>query len=404
MSKGTLKSLPVLMHHYVSNYPNSIAMPPALFEEQCRVMAEAGWRGVGLDEAEAFLEKGEALPPKSCLITFDDGYLDNYVYAWPILKKYGHKGVIFAVAELMEAGAGNAAGCSQEQCSGASFNDSSDNHSAARSGNTAQEQCLRPTLEDVWAGKISAADLPQVDSPIQLAERGYQKRQDLFLNWNEIRLMEKSGVMYTAAHSLRHEQVFCCADYKELWAPMQQMRTFYHTNPDLLWGQPRFKSIPELFGAAFIPNLKFLEAIAALVPQDEARAFDFFADATKVAALEQLIARFKGDLGHMETAAEQKARLYALMHKNQGILQRELGHSVKSFCWPWGLGSQLALEAGLDAGFKVFYSTEYGINKAGSALDVKRFKAKSKKPAWLMQRLALYSSPVLGALYTKMRF
>ena len=96
-------SLPVLMYHYVSRFPGAIAVSPEHFEDQCRGMAEHGWRGIGLDEAEGFLLKGAPLPPRSLLITFDDGYLDNYVYAWPILRKYGHKGVVFAVTERMVA-------------------------------------------------------------------------------------------------------------------------------------------------------------------------------------------------------------------------------------------------------------------------------------------------------------
>ena len=80
------------MYHYVSSFPGAIAVSPEHFEDQCRGMAKHGWRGIGLDEAEAFLLKGAPLPPRSLLITFDDGYLDNYVYAWPILRKYGHKG------------------------------------------------------------------------------------------------------------------------------------------------------------------------------------------------------------------------------------------------------------------------------------------------------------------------
>ena len=46
-------SLPVLMYHYVSRFPGAIAVSPEHFEDQCRGMAEHGWRGIGLDEAAA---------------------------------------------------------------------------------------------------------------------------------------------------------------------------------------------------------------------------------------------------------------------------------------------------------------------------------------------------------------
>ena len=90
-------SLPVLMYHYVSRFPGAIAVSPEHFEDQCRGMAEHGWRGIGLDEAEAFLLKGAPLPPRSLLITFDDGYRSNYTLAYPILQKYSMKATIFAI-------------------------------------------------------------------------------------------------------------------------------------------------------------------------------------------------------------------------------------------------------------------------------------------------------------------
>ena len=43
------------------------------------------------------MEKGEALPEKPVVITFDDGYQSNYEYAYPILKKYGMKATIFVI-------------------------------------------------------------------------------------------------------------------------------------------------------------------------------------------------------------------------------------------------------------------------------------------------------------------
>ena len=38
------------------------------------------------------------------MITFDDGYFDNYVNAYPILKKYGFKAVIFVITSFMDEG------------------------------------------------------------------------------------------------------------------------------------------------------------------------------------------------------------------------------------------------------------------------------------------------------------
>ena len=96
-------SLPVLTWHSVCDAPYTLCFPVALFEEHCRVLAEKGWFGVGLEQAEDFFLHGRELPPRSFLITLDDGYLDNYVYAWPILRKYGHKAVIFPVVERIAA-------------------------------------------------------------------------------------------------------------------------------------------------------------------------------------------------------------------------------------------------------------------------------------------------------------
>ena len=61
-------------------------------------LARSGWNTLGADEFSHYLKHGKA-PRKSILLTFDDGYLDNWVYAHPVLERHGLKATMFLVME-----------------------------------------------------------------------------------------------------------------------------------------------------------------------------------------------------------------------------------------------------------------------------------------------------------------
>lgn len=90
------RALPVLMYHHVTPNHGLVTVSPATFRRQMAWLASHGYRGIGCPDLEAFLA-GAPLPDKSVLITFDDGYLDNYVYAHPVLQEFGLHGVIFLI-------------------------------------------------------------------------------------------------------------------------------------------------------------------------------------------------------------------------------------------------------------------------------------------------------------------
>lgn len=364
------RSLPVLMYHYISRFTNSIAVHPERFEAHLKGMNACGWRGIGLDEAEYYLAEGRALPKKSLLITFDDGFLDNYVYAWPLLQQYGHKGVIFAATGRLEAAA-----------------------------------APRPTLADVRAGTLKQEHLPRVDQPFVKHRLGFEERHDHFINWNEARLMEESGVMRIAAHSVQHHAVFAGPDFEGFHAPGHRGRTFDRVHGKVVWGTPRFKERPELFSRAFVPAPELVAAIGNLVPQDKAGAYAFFQDAERVAQFEKLIQNFKdaGTLGSYETDEARTARMQQVFATCKQQLEHELGHSVTSFCWPWGNHCEEALTLGKKAGFKVFFKTSMGANPPASPDRVNRFKVKDKDWNWLRLRLAIYSRPWAADLYARVR-
>ena len=361
-------SLPVLMYHYISRFPNSIAVSPELFEEHCQTLAASGWHGVSLAEAEAYFLHGEALPEKSCLITFDDGYLDNYVHAWPILQKYGHKGVIFAVSKKIET-----------------------------------SDILRPTLADIWNGNAALEDMPRVDAPFICHENGYALRKDLFFSWAEAREMEKSGVMAVAAHTFAHQGVFIHDDYIGFFLPEERSRTF-HDPEHFFWGLPKFIMGPGMMERAFIPNPEMKEKIMALVPQDETGAFTFAADKTAMRSLEELVASYKPHLGRMETDEEMTKRMEKEIRDGKQILEEKLGHTVSSLCWPWGAYSELSLSIAQQEGFSVFFTTQPGPNAPGSPLTVCRFKAKANSASWLKSRVWLYAHPLMASLYAMAQF
>ena len=90
--------VPILMYHHLSeDVTNSEMVSPEQFEAQIRALSEAGYTGVSFDELQAYVLRGEPLPEKPVVITFDDGYRSNYTLAYPILQKYSMKATIFAI-------------------------------------------------------------------------------------------------------------------------------------------------------------------------------------------------------------------------------------------------------------------------------------------------------------------
>lgn len=106
----TLK-VPILMYHYISVppagadiYRQDLSVAPDSFRLQMKYLVENGYESVDLyDLSRAILGKQD-LPPKPVIITFDDGYRDNYLNALPILDDYGLKATIFLATEFIDQG------------------------------------------------------------------------------------------------------------------------------------------------------------------------------------------------------------------------------------------------------------------------------------------------------------
>lgn len=96
-------TVPVLMYHHVSPHPGMITCTPDNFESQLKWLRSNNYTSLTTSQFAKHLDGG-SVPSKSVLITFDDGYLDNWVYAYPLLKKYGFNAVLFIVTSWIGHG------------------------------------------------------------------------------------------------------------------------------------------------------------------------------------------------------------------------------------------------------------------------------------------------------------
>ncbi|MDL2316430.1 polysaccharide deacetylase family protein, partial [Desulfovibrio sp. OttesenSCG-928-A18] len=395
MRTQAAKSLPVIMYHYVNDCAGGTSVSPGCFEDHCRTLAEAGWRGVSLEEAEAFLTRGETLPRGSALFTFDDGFLDNYLEAMPLLQKYGHQGVVFAVSARLEKGGHiRAIGADPEK---------------AAAGAPPAVPVPDTPVPDMPASDRSAPDTAGANGaddwralyrrPLIRNARGHSLRRDVFCSHGEVRAMEKSGVLAVASHSRAHLGVCTGPEFADFIRPGDQPRTFYLTGGRHIWGMPAFPVRAGLAHRAFVPAPELEEAVLRLVPQDYAEAAAFFADEGKRQQLRRLVKGFEGKLGVFESDAERQARMWQEIAGGKKELEGITGRERSSLCWPWGEYCEEAFRLAREAGFKVFFTVREGPNPPGAPYAVRRFKGKARSGAWLLSRLRIYARPLLGALY-----
>src|SRR5438477_1528660 len=94
----------VLAYHKVSPDPHPFFEPdhPTAFEQHMRFLSRC-YRVMPLMELVERNRRGD-IPHRAVAITFDDGYRDNYQYAFPILKKYGLPATIFVTTGAIETG------------------------------------------------------------------------------------------------------------------------------------------------------------------------------------------------------------------------------------------------------------------------------------------------------------
>ncbi|MFN3870946.1 MAG: polysaccharide deacetylase family protein [Aquificaceae bacterium] len=163
----------ILLYHKVIKYP-SFDLWWKTFDMELRFLKDF-FRVVSLDEVLEYLSARKELPKRTVAITFDDGYADNYIYAYPLLKKHRLKATLFVA-----------------------------------SSRVLRQDYKRKNLEDYWKGRASFKELYKPKSMheanLEFLKEG--KSQD-FLTQEELKTIR--DVFDIGWHSKDHTKDF----YKE---------------------------------------------------------------------------------------------------------------------------------------------------------------------------------------------
>ena len=99
-------NIPILCYHnFNPSKPGSMNLRPDVFEAQLKWLSDNGFTVIPLKEAVAYLQgTRESLPPKSIVITVDDGWQSAYTYLMPIVRKYNIPVTLFIYPQTISSG------------------------------------------------------------------------------------------------------------------------------------------------------------------------------------------------------------------------------------------------------------------------------------------------------------
>lgn len=98
-------TVPIILYHRIDYSPKNSRyyITPEKFDEQMKLLRDWGYTSITTTMLIQAITQGTALPPRPFLLTIDDGNLDNYINAFPIMQKYGFTGVLYLVRNYINA-------------------------------------------------------------------------------------------------------------------------------------------------------------------------------------------------------------------------------------------------------------------------------------------------------------
>lgn len=231
-------AVPIIMYHSILNNParqGNYVITPDQFERDLQYLQAEGYTTVVMADLIAYVKEGKALPDKPVMLTFDDGYYNNYHYAHPLLQKYGMKAVISPIAVWSEYYTAHPGECDRDNYSHLTW-----------------EQLRNMAQSGVWEIQNHSYDLHHNDGGQKGAakrkdesDEGYRQRLKADLTAAQNLLTEQAGVTPTAftypygaisdASRAVLEELGLCASLS-----CEERTSILTRDPDCLWRLGRY--------------------------------------------------------------------------------------------------------------------------------------------------------------------
>ena len=312
--------VPVMMFHSIGlrDHPwawRHLSEPVDAFSDFVDFLAGHGFQTIGLGALQAHIAGEETAPQNSIVLTFDDGYLDNWVYAAPILRRRGFTGTVFVSTDFIDPG-----------------------------------DDLRPTLEEAWNGRCGMTDLKPAG----------------FMNREELRAVDQSGTLQVHSHAKTHTwypvgpEIVGWHDPRSpsalpwvAWNAKPERKPFYLVEDQRGFvppGTPIFRNDCALTARRFFPDTGAVEVITKVI---QARLAAASGNARTGEIAKTAMNALGSDTvpGEYEPHEEKIRRVNDEIADSKIILSGILGKSVDYICWPAGGSDDFCESAATDAGY-----------------------------------------------------
>jgi len=297
-----------------------ISDPLDIVRYKLEVIRDEGYKTIFMQEAVENIGKKR---DDFVHLSFDDGYLDNWVHVFPILREFGLKATIFVTTDFID------------------------------------------TREIVREQK-------------DLTERKHDSKECCagFLSFNEMRDMESSGLVEMQSHALTHTWYFKGPRIVDFWHPgsatepmgpvwmlwnrFPEKKPFYLKEAKVLekmipYGTPIYEHGKSLESIRFFPNENALED--KLIDYVTSRPDGFFRDSGWRIELTGIVDDYRrnnGAEGHFKSREDNKKRIRHELTESKRLLEEGLGHKVPGLCLPGGGVTAEVIATARETGYRYF--------------------------------------------------